>query len=163
VNYVLAVNVLQCQRHLVDVVARPFLSVPLQWLGLHIFIQISTRHILQYKVNLLFVVEKPVHGQYVLMSQVRTDLNLPLDLPFKATFNELRLVKVFQSDYKFALPLPRKVNLPCFTTAKRLANFEVVDCPFLGVESLCRSSWSVGLKLLGELQISLISLIRTNF
>lgn len=74
------------------------------------------------------------------MFEVRTDLNLPLKLLLNATFNELRLEKNFQSDYKFALSLSRKVDMPKFTTAKRLAYFEVVDCPFLGVESL-RSSW----------------------
>jgi len=99
------------------------------------------------------------------MFEVQTDLNLPLKLLLNATFNELRLVEHFQSYYKFALPLPRKVDMPKFTTAKRFAYFEVVDCPFLGVESLpwLRFSLKCYARLMKLLTQILTSLVRTNF
>jgi len=63
------------------------------------------------------------------MTQMRLDLNLPPQLMLYTTLQQLTLTQYLERYNVFCSAFTGEVDLSEFTTAERLADFEVVECP----------------------------------
>lgn len=70
------------------------------------------------------------------MPQMTLYLNLPPELMLNIALHQLLLIQDFQRNNKLRFLLPCKVNMTELASAKGLADLEIVNGPFLGLEFL---------------------------
>lgn len=80
------VQVFQSFAHLTDVICCYWFSIPRIWLLLEVLVELATRGVLEYQINLLLVPEETIHAQDVVMTEVGLNLNLSPQLVFDVGF-----------------------------------------------------------------------------
>lgn len=77
------------------------------------------------------------------MPQVTLDFNLPSELVLNITFEELLLIKHFESHNELAFLFSCQINMSELASSKGLSNLKVIDGPLLAVELLLQTTLTI--------------------
>lgn len=131
-DHVLVVQVSQSHCQLSDVVSRSRLIKSLFRLPFQLFVELTSRGILQDQVDFLFVPEEPVHPQHVLVSEVTLNFYFSSQLVLNITLLKLLFVKHLQSNNELRLFLSGKVNVAKLASSECFPKLKVFYSPFFG-------------------------------
>ena len=123
VDYMLAVEILECAGHLGNVLGRLPLGEPV--LAPEVLVELALARILEDQKNTAAVVEVTEELKDVWVAEVALDLNLAADLLFNpSSLPQLFLQENFERANEAALPLARQIHAAKLALAQRTANLK---------------------------------------
>ena len=129
-------QIFQCLDHLKNVIRWFFFGKSTIWRVCQFFIDFSSMTILKDQIDFLIVPKPSIDLTNIFMMQMTLNFNFIFYCILCLILNYLLFKKCFQYYNKFWFHLPCQVYLAKLAPAQRLADFKIINLPFLWLKAL---------------------------